>query len=89
MGGSNISNFSLNKMLNKRVHFLFSTLRSRTDDYKTSLIQNFKKDILPGFKNKFKPIIDKTFSAYEIIKAHERMEKNENIGKIVIKSIWS
>jgi tumor protein p53-inducible protein 3 len=33
----------------------------------------------------FSPIIDKVYYVEEMREAHDRMEKNENIGKIVIK----
>jgi len=33
----------------------------------------------------FSPIIHKIYDAEQIKEAHDRMEKNENIGKIIIK----
>lgn len=33
-----------------------------------------------------RPIVDKVFNMSDIAQAHEYMEKNENIGKIIIKN---
>ncbi len=64
----------------------FTTLRSRSDDYKSELISKFSSEILPGFKTReFKPIIDSIYNVEQIKEAHQRMESNQNIGKIVIK----
>ncbi len=35
-------------------------------------------------KGDFKPKVDKTFPLSEIVKAHEYMESNAQIGKIVV-----
>ncbi len=87
MGGSIVKDFNLGKFLGKRINLNFTTLRSRSDDYKTELINNFSKEILPGFGKEFAPIIDSIYNITEIKEAHERMEANKNIGKIIIKWI--
>lgn len=85
MGGVIIKEFNFAKFLGKRIHFDFTTLRTRSDEYKKELIDNFKREILPKFSNKeVHPIIDRVFTVDQIKEAHERMEKNENIGKILI-----
>jgi NADPH:quinone reductase-like Zn-dependent oxidoreductase len=78
--------FNLRPLLAKRANLFFSTLRTRSDAYKTELIKRFSSEILPDFETgKLKPIVDKVFNMSEIAKAHEYMEKNENIGKIIVK----
>jgi NADPH:quinone reductase-like Zn-dependent oxidoreductase len=65
---------------------LYEFFRNRTDEYKAELIKEFSNEILPKFStNQFVPVIDKIYSVDQIKEAHERMEKNENIGKIIIK----
>ena len=87
MGGHLIKDFNLGKFLGKRIDFKFTTLRSRSDEYKTNLINNFKSNILPGFNHpqKFTPIVDSVYTVENIVEAHKRMEENKNIGKIIVK----
>jgi tumor protein p53-inducible protein 3 len=87
MGGNLIKDFNLGKFLGKRINYKFTTLRSRSNVYKTDLINKFKKEILPGFgeSEKFVPIVDSVYSVENIIDAHTKMEENKNIGKIIIK----
>ena len=88
MGGNLVKEFNLSKFLGKRIQLNFTTLRSRSDEYKTDLISKFASEVLPGFLNgEFKPIIDKIYTVDQIIEAHERMEQNKNIGKIIVKWI--
>lgn len=59
MSGALVENFNMGIFLRKRIQLHFTTLRSRSDAYKSELISNFKKDILPHFStNKLKLIID-------------------------------
>lgn len=84
MGGVNIPDFSLKSFLAKRIQFLCSTLKSRSNEYKADLIAKFAKDYLPLFDSEnLKPMIDKTFKYSEMSLAHEYMENNLNKGKIV------
>lgn len=85
MGGNKIRDFDLSKFLRKRIHFISTTLRNRSDLYKEELIDEFKKESLPKFSDGiYKPVIDKIFNYEEINEAHMRMEENINIGKIII-----
>ena len=53
--------------------------------YKRELVQEFSERIVPQFENgKLKTIVDSVFAMDQIQLAHQRMESNENIGKIVI-----
>jgi tumor protein p53-inducible protein 3 len=88
MGGPIVKEFNLSKFLGKRIQLTFTTLRSRSDNYKSELISKFSNEILPGFKTlEFKPVIDSIYNAEQIKEAHQRMESNQNIGKIVVKWI--
>jgi len=67
------------------LHLIGSTLRSRSDQEKTSIIDTFKNRFWPDFlEKKIKPIIDTIYPIQEIDKAHERLRTNSTIGKIVV-----
>lgn len=87
VSGSTIKNLNLRDLLFKRISFIFTTLASRSDDYKTDLINEFKSEILPNLENgDLKLIVHKNlpFSAESMHLAHQILENNENIGKIII-----
>ena len=82
---TNNNAFSLRPLMAKRANLHFSTLRTRSDDYKAKLVKRFSDECIESFeKGDLKPVIDCVINMSEIAKAHEYMEKNENIGKIVI-----
>uniref|UniRef100_A0A0B7AUB6 Enoyl reductase (ER) domain-containing protein n=2 Tax=Arion vulgaris TaxID=1028688 RepID=A0A0B7AUB6_9EUPU len=84
--GGPLVNADLSKLLSKRVHLLFSTLRVRSVPYKASLVHDFAKLSSQLFANgTFQPVIYKVFQLSEIAQAHILMESNENLGKIVLK----
>lgn len=59
MGGIKVVEANFMKLLNKRGCILTSTLRNRTDEYKTELIQDMARDLTPGFESgELKPIVD-------------------------------
>lgn len=71
-------------MLGKRATIKGSTLRSRSDKYKTHLIKDFSKKCLADFASgKLVPNIDSQFAAKDIGKAHHRLENNDSMGKLV------
>ena len=84
LGGMTIPEFNMGKFMAKRIQFLSTTLKTRSNQYKADLIEDFSKNCLHIFETEdFKPIIDKTYNFTEMSQAHERMESNVNIGKIV------
>ena len=71
----------------KRANLHWSTLRSRSDQYKAELIQRFTSECMGDFESgKLKPVVDKVFKLSDIVKAHQYMEMNENIGKIILEN---
>ena len=50
MGGAELSGPVLAGLLRKRANLLFSTLRARTDQYKTHLVSEFTKNCLHHFE---------------------------------------
>lgn len=86
MGGIKMSETNLLNLLRKRLQITGSTLRSRTLSYKIELTTAFKKQVWPHFSTgQLKPVIDAVFDWEEVAKAHQKMERNENAGKIVLR----
>ena len=85
LGGSTVEEVSLRALMAKRVHLLATTLRSRSHEYKVRLTSELAAGYLPDFVDgTLQPVIDSTFDWTEASAAHQRMEKNENVGKIVL-----
>ncbi len=71
-------------MLGKRATIKGSTLRSRHDLYKTHLIKEFSQACLADFDNhKLIPNIDTIFAAKDVDNAHQRLEDNNTMGKLI------
>ncbi len=86
MGGSQVNQFNLMTLLRKRLQIIGTTLRARSLDYKIHLTNDFVKNILQDFdEGKYKPIIDSIYSWKQVADAHQRMEANLNMGKIILR----
>lgn len=71
-------------LLAKRAKICGSTLRSRSDSYKTKLIEGFSEQFLSEFAaNRLTANIDTYYSASDIAIAHQRLEKNQTQGKLI------
>ncbi len=71
-------------MLGKRATIKASTLRSRHDQYKTHLIKEFSHACLADFDDrKLIPNIDTQFAAKDVGNAHQRLEDNDTMGKLI------
>jgi tumor protein p53-inducible protein 3 len=86
LGDSKISNFDLTVMLQKNIHFIGSTLRSKSKEFKIHLTKEFEAFAKPRFENgSLRPVVDKVYSWQDVEAAHEYMQLNKNIGKIVLR----
>lgn len=86
LGGTKFENADLRLILAKRLTIIGSTLRSRTRDYQIKLNEEFIQFAYDKFKNgTLKPVVDKVFDWKDVKKAHQYMEQNKNIGKIVLR----
>ena len=74
-------------MTRKRLSLLATTLRTRPLAYKEALVQRFAREVLPKLASgRLEHIIDRVFVGLEQAQAaHEYMESNANLGKIVLK----
>lgn len=85
LGGRFSESVDIAKLLMKRANIHASTLRNRSDDYKSNLIAQFKQDFYPLLQSQqLMPVIDHVFSWRDVSQAHEKMEQNNNIGKLVL-----
>ncbi|PZC41167.1 MAG: NADPH2:quinone reductase [Chloroflexi bacterium] len=84
LSGSTAS-IQLGKILRNRLQVIGTVLRSRTKEEKIALTDKFSSDFLHYFDSKDAfPVIDKIFLPNDAQKAHDYMEKNLNIGKILL-----
>jgi len=69
----------------KRVALIGTVLRSRPSEEKAALTQRVVTELLPLFDSgALRPVIDTTFALDDIAAAHEHMEANANVGKVLI-----
>lgn len=72
-------------VLRRRLTITGSTLRPRPLAFKTAIAQSLKVNVWPMLADgRIKPVIYRVFSAAEAAQAHELMESNRHIGKIVL-----
>ena len=84
LAGRYVENFDTALLLGKRATFKGSTLRNRSNSYKTTLIKAFEQQCWSNLYNQqLKPVIDQVYDAKDVALAHEHMENNRNIGKLV------
>jgi NADPH2:quinone reductase len=76
---------SLATVLTKRLHIIGTTLRSRPLEEKILATQAFAHQVIPLIaQGRLQPVIDSVVDFDKLHKATERMERNENTGKIVL-----
>ena len=76
-------------IMKKRLIITGSTLRNRSDDFKSALASEILENVWPVMESgQFKPVIARTFSLDEARKAHSLMETSSHIGKIILVNKW-
>ncbi len=84
LGGAE-SEISLSRLLRRRLRVIGSVLRSRSVEEKVEITKKLKSTLWPLFDTgELQPIIDKTFPIEKVEKAHQLLEDNATIGKIVL-----
>jgi NADPH2:quinone reductase len=82
------SEFNAGLVLRRRLHITGSTLRPRPVPFKAAIAKSLQANVWPLIEKKaIQPVIHSTFAAADAAKAHELMESNQHIGKIVL--TWS
>ena len=85
LGGAHVENFNLGNLLKKRLQIISSTLRSRSLNYQINLTRAFAEFALPRLADgRLRPVIDQVFDWKDVTQAHQRMEANQNVGKLVL-----
>lgn len=84
MGGG-AAQVSIGLLLSKRLRYVGTVLRARPLEEKIALTQVMAAEVLPRFGDgALRPVIDSHHPLEEVAAAHERMEANRNVGKIVL-----
>ncbi len=84
MGGAKAT-LDLSLLMRARGAVVGTVLRPRPIEEKIAATQSFAKDVLPLVAaGKVKPVVDAVVPAARAREAHERMEKNETFGKLVL-----
>lgn len=84
-GGAKTS-LNMAQVMVRRYTLTGSTLRPRTDTFKTLLAEEIGREVWPLVaEGRLRPVMDRTFSLADAARAHARMEAGNHIGKIVLK----
>jgi NADPH:quinone reductase len=79
------SEIDLALLLPKRVSIIGTTLRGRSIEEKAEATRRFASSVLPLVsRGAIRPVIDRVYPANKIRDAHERMESDASVGKIVL-----
>ncbi|MEI9936355.1 MAG: NAD(P)H-quinone oxidoreductase [Pseudomonadota bacterium] len=85
LGGAEAS-VNLGRLIHKRHSMLGVVMRSRSTQEKIALTRAFVRTTLPLLADgRLKPLVDSVFPLNLVAQAHQRMESNENLGKIVLR----
>lgn len=72
-------------VMGKRLQIRGTVLRARPLEEKIVTTQAFAREVVPLLANgTVRPVIDSIFKMNEIAKAHERLESNQTVGKVVV-----
>ena len=78
---------SLGDILSKRLTIRGTALRSRTTAEKAEATRLFARDVLPLIASgAVRPVIDRVLPLERIREAHEAMQRDETVGKIVLRT---
>lgn len=75
----------VNLLWRKNLKLIGSTLRRRSPDEKTSILNGLVSEVWPAFEaRKFSPFIHKVLPITQVDEAHAILERGENRGKVVL-----
>ena len=84
MGGAKVT-LNFGQLLSRRWQVLGLVMRARPVAEKIAITRAFVRESLPALaEGRMRPVVDRVFPMSEVVTAHERMEANANIGKIVL-----
>jgi NADPH2:quinone reductase len=84
--GGDEATFAVSSLIKKRGTILASNMRPRSPAEKAVIAADLRQQVWPRLASRthFRPLIDRVFTFAEAPQAHERMEKGEHVGKIVL-----
>jgi putative PIG3 family NAD(P)H quinone oxidoreductase len=84
LGGAKAS-LDLGRLLMKRHSIAGVVMRTRSLADKAAIVEGFRRRFLPLFETgRLRPVVDRIYALSDVRLAHERMEANLNLGKIVL-----
>ena len=84
MGGAKVE-ADLGLIMRKRLQVIGSVMRSQPLENKIAITERFRSRWLPELKNgRLQPLIDNSFPLADAAEAHQYMEENRNVGKIML-----
>ncbi|MCT6699446.1 NAD(P)H-quinone oxidoreductase [Rheinheimera sp. 4Y26] len=85
MGGRQVPAFDLAPMFKKRGQLLCSTLRNRSDDYKTALCRAFHQQFGEALASgTIKPVLAQVLDWQQAEQSHQLLASNAVVGKLVL-----
>lgn len=76
----------IRRMMQKRLTVTGSTLRSRSDEFKTQLANTVRREVWPLVElGRIRPMIDKVFDLEDVVAAHEHLDAGQQVGKILLR----
>jgi NADPH2:quinone reductase len=84
--GGDEAAFLVSSLIKKRGTILASNMRPRSPAEKGVIADDLRRQVWPRLSSRanFRPMIDRAFTFAEAPQAHERMERGEHVGKIVL-----
>jgi NADPH2:quinone reductase len=80
------ANVNFAGMLMKRLSFMATTLRARSNEEKGAIRDALAREVWPLIDaGKIKPVVDRIYPIAEAAAAHKRMVTSEHIGKILLR----
>ena len=84
LGGARAT-LDLSALHGKRLTVMGSALRTRSAAQKAKLVRDFTEKALPRFSSgELKPVLARTFPLAEAQSAHDALQRNEVVGKVVL-----
>ncbi len=85
LGGS-MTQINMNKFFRQGIKLIGSTLRSRSSEVKGKILARLEQNLWSKFSNgDIKPLIHAILPVTDAEKAHDILQRNENLGKVVLK----
>lgn len=77
--------FNIAALMRKRATVIGTVLRARSIEEKAEAVRRFAEDVLPLLESgKVRPVVEAIYAPEEIRVAHEHMESNRTVGKLVL-----